>query len=176
MNINEVNKYLRDNKYVLEFQGKLHITSKYIRDLRRAEVINLDSSTSLVHVVGDTGIQVVEYIETSKERFKRFVAEAEVPYRITMENGKSYTANAHNISAEKVLNKALKDGFDWRGLVASAKLYYKGRGFKQKIGNYFITGTWESEYDELVKKLGEGKIAQHIQEQMKPSIGERKMI
>jgi hypothetical protein len=176
MDINEVHKYLKDNKYLFEFQGKLYITSKYPRDLRRAETITIGSSTSLVHVAGDNGVQVVEYLETTKERFKRFIAEAEVPYRITTDTGKSYTANAYSLPAERILNKALKEGFDWRGLVMSAKLYYKSKGFKQKVSNYFVTGTWESEYDELVKKLTEGKVAQHIQEQTRPSTGERKMI
>jgi formyltetrahydrofolate synthetase len=179
MNIKEVNEYLRLNKYIFEFQGKTYITSKFIKDLKKEEVIEISSSSSL-QVVPNTSISIITSvsnpIESTKDRFKRFIVEAEVPYRIRMDNGKSYTANAYHISAEKVLNKALKDGYDWRGIVMATKLYYKANGFKQKLSNYFILGTWESEYDEFVKKLSDGTIAEHVQQQIKPSTGERKML
>lgn len=155
MNLKEIHEYLLENRYVMEFQGKLYTTSKYKRDLAKVEVSKLPQKIN-------TGLSLPTVIESSKERFKRFIEEAEVPYRIAMQDGRTFTANAYNIKAERVFNKALADGVNYKGLVFSTKLYYKSHGFKQKISNYFVEGTWEAEYDQFMKKMASGDIVGHI--------------
>lgn len=156
MNLKEIHEYLLKERYLLKFQGKLYITSKYVRDLDKL-------GTSLPAVV-NTSLSIPTEVQSTKDRFKAFITEAEVPYRVTMDNGKSFTANAYNIKAERVFNKALSSGVNYKGLVLSTKLYYKSNGFKQKISNYFIEGTWEAEYDEFMKKLSAGDIIGHIKD------------
>lgn len=163
MNIKEVAEYLKNNNYVFEWEGELIINSKFKRDLRRAEL-----SKGLMVV--NPGVPVTGGLESTKDRFKRFIREAGVPYRISTENG-DYTANAYSLPSERVFNKALKDGINYQALVASTKLYYKGTGYKQKISNYFVMGTWESEYDEFIKRLSEGTIVKHIDGQTKGKFG-----
>lgn len=152
MDLNEVTQWLKDNKYLLDFGGKLYVTSKWIRDSRKENL----------PVPAAVAVTKESVKESGKERFKRFIKEAEVPYRLSDGQGKQYTANAYNSEADRVFSKALKEGKNWQVLVLSTKLYYKSNAYKQAIGNYFIKGTWESEYDEFVKKMATGKIVEHI--------------
>lgn len=178
MNILEVEEYLRSNNYVFNLNGMSVISSKFKRDIAAAKVSGVPV-TKAVAIVPQNNVGLLNIptrIETPKETFKRFITDAEVPYRISMENGRTYTANAPSNEAVKIFTKLLNSGINYQALVLCTKTYYKSNAFKQAISNYFVKGTWESEYNELMKKFQAGTLEQHIKAQIRPSTGERKMI
>jgi hypothetical protein len=178
MNIIEVEAYLRKNKFIFDFNGKTHISSKFIRDIAAAKEARQVSESKAVAIIPQNNmtLNIPTKVESTRERFRRFIAEAEVPYRVKTEN-RSYTCNAPSDASEKVFNKILNsDTYNYQALVMSTRLYYNSNAYKQKISNYFVTGTWESEYNEFMKKFELGTLEHHIKQQLKPSTGERKMI
>jgi hypothetical protein len=68
----------------------------------------------------------------------------------------------------KAFRKVLeKEGINYQLLVNVTRLYYKShRQFAVKIGNYIAGGQWRSDYQTALEAHKEGKLAEHIQEEI----------
>lgn len=156
--------YLQDNGYILPINGELTWTNKFKR-----EYVPI-ASTSLQLVTPSTSVQEQERVLSVGDVYRQFIKDAEVPYRITTNNGGTYTANAVSANAVREFTRIIKaidrEGrpiYNYSILVYSTKLYYANpTQFKEKLTNYFIKGTWESQYNEFKEKLERGEVEHHI--------------
>lgn len=144
----DVLQYLKDNGYLLSVDGKTIITNKFLREL------GISSSNSKPITVKHKSVEV------TKEDYKQFIVDAEVPTVITTGNGKFF-ANRFSEKGYNAYKKVLED-HDPKVLLAACKWYYKQTGMARvMIGNWFSEGIWESCYDDI-KKAVEKKVSVDI--------------
>lgn len=143
----DVLQYLKDSGYLLSVDGKAIITNKFLRDIG-AGTINARNSTSTKSTTTTTSqLSVV-----TKEDYKQFIIDAEVPTVIATGNGKFF-ANRYSEKGYSSYKKVLED-HDPKVLLAACKWYYKQTGMARvMIGNWFSEGIWESCYDDIKKAV-----------------------
>lgn len=96
-------------------------------------------------------------------KFMSFIVEARVPVRLEDNKGGMYSANKYSEKAMLIFKKAIESGVDYKMLVRSTQLYYASKtAYKQAIGNYFITGTWKSDYLALSSLGTPEEVINHI--------------
>jgi hypothetical protein len=154
MHILESLKFLKDNGYILELKGEIVLTSKFKREY--------DKYKDMLDKVPAKPFATTSSDNTSvtKDMFKQFIQDAGVPPRIEMSNGQWFFANRYNESAHKIFTKIVQgktlingQKVDVAKLIDATKSYYKARNSaRTHIGNYFITGVWESCYEEYLSK------------------------
>lgn len=156
--------YLQDNGYILPLNGELTWTNKFKR-----EYVPI-ASTSLQLVTQERSMQEQERVLSVEDVYRQFIKDAEVPYRVTTNTGGTYTVNAVSANAVREFTKIIRakdrEGnpiYNYSILVFSTKLYYTNpTQYKEKLTNYFIKGSWESQYNEFKEKLERGEVEHHI--------------
>lgn len=148
----DVLQYLKDNLYILPSSDGAIITNKFKRDIGARSTITKNSSIKQPARISST-------IDT-KERYKKFISDAEIPSKISNGNGGFFWGNRYSVDGEKAFNKVLSDSkIDEKILLAATKWYYKQQNtIKKMVGNFFINGEWESCYDDFVKAIEKHKI------------------
>jgi hypothetical protein len=165
MDKKDVFQWMLDNKYLYEVKGVFKVTNKFLRDSPTQS--NLPSEIPKM-----SSLQIINPVaESDGSLFKQFMEDAEIPFRVETQDGGQYTVKSTSKEAIKAFGKILrrieKKEIDYRGLVMCTKLYYDNdKLYRQTILNYLTKGTWEFEYNQFVNKLKNGKIEQHIREQL----------
>lgn len=143
MKFSDAANYLIERKYIVNIRGKLTLTNKFYRDLENPPTEDDLQPSTLV----------IAQPLTTKELYKKFIEDAEVPAYIALSNGSRFAANRYSVDGERVFTKILKSRkIDMDILLAATKQYYKPQNSaRQMITNYFVKGTWESVYEEHLK-------------------------
>lgn len=103
--------------------------------------------------------------------YTRFILECEVPAKLEGSNV-IYAGNKFSEDGMKAFQKALKDGFEYKGLVMAVKLYYKSTiRFKKAIGKYMKDGEWRTDYAEIINNANSGTLEKHIKDTMNEGTG-----
>jgi hypothetical protein len=169
MDLKEVLKYLRENRYLMVSKGKYVLSETFQQDAKRSMSAQLTVETAIA-VVENKIITTVVDADKWPNMFMEFIRAAQVPSRLEGARGESYYANKYSEPAMKVFRKAIESGVDLSILVKSTMLYYKsGVRFKKAISNYFVQGDWRSDYEALksMADSGETELKDHIQTQLK---------
>lgn len=172
----EIVHFLSANGYLIRTKQEYFIfTNKFYKEFTQHDIgviplpgIAISKSETTIVVVpgqsmGANGIA---------NGYMAFIRDCNVPRKITTPDGRSYAANQYSEKGVKAFAKILRriqsGGIDGALLKHTVQLYYKsGTGYKLKIGNYIGDGAWETDYQELVERLGNGTVADHIKEELK---------
>lgn len=159
----EAIELLIEKGYIIPIKGKYSLTGEFHRNY-------IPVSTELAVVskeitVNSKAVVKSENIATVKDLLKKFVKDADIPYRIKTDNG-SYTVSAVSAEGVKAFGNILKAGFDYQILVYSTKLYYKRNSYRKTLTNYLTKGDWEVEYQEFKNKLSQGEIQNHVNKEL----------
>lgn len=144
----DVLQYLKDNLYIIQQGDSWVISNKFTRELgiSPSNTVSIASS-SIIKPILKPGI-------TTKEVYKQFIQDAEIPSRITTNSG-SFWCNRYSEPGFKAFKRVWDDPKINRSiLLAATKWYYKQINTARKmVGNYFSEGIWESCYDDFVKVI-----------------------
>lgn len=178
MNLQEIIKYLKDNKYILISQGKYIMSPEFQQACKKQkeEIVEKKFSAGdsiITSVMVSEHIGIITKVEPKinySDWFIQFIKDAKVPSRLEDNHGNLYSANKYNEDARKIFQKALeKEGFDYTLLVRSTMLYYKsGIRYKKAIGTYFTSGEFRTDYLNLKQSAEEGteSLEQHLKEEI----------
>jgi len=138
-NLREAVQWLLDNGYGVMVSGQFVPTQKLNNELGGGDEIVIPLRVATISNPSDR-----------KELWNKFIADAEIPHRVTSPNGTGqYTVRQYSEVAVKALVKIVNDpSINYERLVASTKHYYKTVSYKQILSNYLVNGTWKHEYDE----------------------------
>lgn len=138
----DVLQYLKDSGYLLSVDGKTIITNKFLREL----------GISPTPAILATRQPTKKLVEATKEDYKQFIINAEVPTMITTSNGKFF-ANRFSEKGFNAFKKVISEN-DPKVLLAACKWYYKQTSTARvMIGNWFSEGIWVSCYDDMKKAI-----------------------
>ena len=142
----DVLQYLKDNFYITSTSNGLVITNKFTRELGIPPIDTkpIALNTPIIpHIV---------HSKATKDIYKLFITEANVPSKIETSNG-AYWANRYSEAGFKAFKKVFDDPAINRSvLLAATKWYYaQTRTARKMIGTYFSEGIWESCYDDFVR-------------------------
>lgn len=176
MTIQDAIEFLKNEYYILEFNGSMVITNKFKREFAKDVVMSVGGALPAVIPAKRQQIIAVPVPVplNSKLIYKKFIKEAEVPPFLPLSSGGRYAANRYSKDAEKEFGKILRDpNIDKRALLISTKLYYKQHNVaRQTISNYFIQGTWESVYEDFMDSVDKGNVEDYIKNALKEGNGE----
>lgn len=143
----DVLQYLKDNFYLVQQGDGLVISNKFTREL------GISSSNTKPIAVDTLIIPHIVHSKATKDIYKLFITEANVPSKIETSNG-AYWANRYSETGYKAFAKVFNDPKINRPvLLASTKWYYaQVRTARKMIGTYFSEGIWESCYDDFIKE------------------------
>jgi hypothetical protein len=145
MNKEDVLQFLKDGLYIVHDADSSILTSKFFRDFGvRATPTKNGDSIKPARTTTST---------ITKEDYKQFIKDAEVPTMISNGNGSKFFANRFSETGFKAF-KALPSEIDKKVLLAACKWYYKQtQTARVMIGNWFSEGIWESCYDDVKKAM-----------------------
>jgi hypothetical protein len=139
--------YLLENGYLAMINGEITITGKFKREFNPVPLEKLEK------IFPDT-----TKAGTREEVWRKFIADAEIPYKATATNGKQYTIRQYSPGIANKLMQIIKEVGDYNVLVESTKLYYKTNGYKKILSNYIDQKIWKDEYERYLKAKEEGKL------------------
>lgn len=100
--------------------------------------------------------------------YREFLLNCEIPAKCHGRDGQSYELNKYSIEGMKAFKKAIQSGYRLDALTVAVKLYYKNSvQLKKAVGNYMVSEEWRTDYETVVQKAQEGKIEEHIKQEMK---------
>ena len=144
----DVLQYLKVIFYIIQQDTGWIISNKLTRELGipSSNTISLATNTKVVDKV------VLKPALATKEFYKQFIINAEVPSKIETNSG-AFWANRYSEPGFKAFKKVFDNpSINRTILLASTKWYYaQTRTARKMIGNYFIEGIWESCYDDFVR-------------------------
>lgn len=158
--------------YIVSLKGKYQLTGNFHRNYVPVSTGLVVSNKQIATNSSQAVVTQQEQILGVKELLKKFREDAEIPFRISNDGGKPFTANAVSKEGITAFRDILKSGVDYQVLVYSTKLYYKTDSFRKGLTNYLVQGDWESYYLEFKKKLETGAIENHIKGELKASFGD----
>lgn len=157
---------------IISMKGKYTLTGQFHRDFVPVPKTGLVVSNQLATNSSQAIVTQQDKILSVKELLKKFREDAEIPFRISNDGGKPFTANAIGIDGIKAFEKILKEGIDYQVLVYATKLYYKSDSFRKGLTNYLVQGDWEVAYLEFKKKLDDGNIDGYIKGELGGDFGD----
>lgn len=174
----EVMRFLSVDGYVVRTpQGYYVFTNKFYKEYSKQDVgIVVDKAGEVVLAKSQGTVIAIPQkrldAKESRDAYLQFIVACGVPARLVNPRGESYAANQYSEQGRKafakILERARVGEIDLELLVKTAQLYYKGSAsYKLKIGNYIGEGAWESDYQNLMTALTEGKGAEHIKQSVK---------
>jgi hypothetical protein len=168
----EIVHFLSANGYLIRTKQEYFIfTNKFYKEFTQHDIgvvpvpgIAIAKSEMTRVVVPQSNI-----CDTPRDAYMRFIAECNIPRRIMTPDGGSYSGNYYSEKGMKAFTKIMmRSDIILALLVHSTQLYYKSStGYKLKIGNYIGDGAWETDYRELVERLGNGTVVEHIKQELK---------
>lgn len=175
--LSEIVHFLSANGYLIRTPQEYFIfTNKFYKEFTQHD-IGVIPIPSIVIAKSEMTRVVVPYMDIAladgiPNSYMKFIIECKVPRKIVTSNGTAYSANQYSEKGVKAFGKVLRrvasGEIDMALLVHSTTLYYKSStGYKLKIGNYIGDGAWETDYRELVERLGNGTVVEHIKEELK---------
>lgn len=96
---------------------------------------------------------------------KEFALSAEVPFRITTDNGRAYTVRAYSKEAAKALVEFMKHR-EYDIAVNATRLYYKSKLYHKTLTNFILQGDLENYYDEIITQAKNNKLPEFIRTQV----------
>lgn len=168
MNLQEAVTYLIQEGYMVTIKGKYKVTAKFNKEVTGKDIGLVSSGGSLV--VQEISPKALSTLETTTDwtgAYIKFIQEAEVPQRGEGGSG-SYDLNKFSEKAAKVFRRMIeKEGVQYPVLVKSTLLYYKThRRYPVTITRYIEDGLWRTDYMALLESAKEGKLSDHIQNQI----------
>lgn len=133
--------FLLKNGYLAQINGEVTLTGKFKRTFNPLE------SAKATEVFTES-----PSIFTPKDVWEKFVKDADIPHRVSNQNGQSYTVRQYSNALANRLAKIIADpGVDYKTLVQSTKQYYKSNAFKFTLHNYVEKEVWKIEYENYEK-------------------------
>lgn len=179
--LSEIVHFLSANGYLIRTKQEYFIfTNKFYKEFTQHDIgvipilgIAIAKSETTRVVVPIMDMALADGIPNA---YMAFIRDTKVPRKIITQDGRSYAANQYSEKGVKAFSRVLRrvasGEIDMALLVHSTTLYYKSStGYKLKIGNYIGDGAWETDYRELVERLGNGTVAEHIKEELKEGYG-----
>lgn len=174
MELNEVMLWLIASGYVKRHKDKWVFTAPFYKEMTGiAKGLALDNTVIEPNLPAVTGTEVLvpekKYTDVQWGSFyQQFITACEIPARCEGLYGKAYDLNKYSADGVKAFKKAITEGFDLSTLIFTVKLYYKNKtSLKKAIGNYMLSEEWKTDYWVNVGKASEGKIDEHIKQEMK---------
>lgn len=138
--------FLIDNDYLAVIDGKVVVTNKLTREFKPIP-------KSRIEQIFPNNPSII-----SRETiFKKFIEDAEIPYKAQSSDGKLYTIRQYSAGIADRLIQIIKN-VDYQTLVQSTKLYYKSNTFKVILSNYIDKKIWKDEYERYEKAKTSGQI------------------
>lgn len=167
MTDDELVNQMIERGYMVALKGKYNLTGNFHRNYVPV------SSTGLVVAKKEIATNASQAIVTQQEKvlgikelLKRFREDAEIPFRISNDGGKPFTANAISADGVKAFGDILKSGINYEMLVYTTKLYYQSDSYRKGLTNYLVQGDWEGAYMEFGKNMQQGKIESYIKSEL----------
>lgn len=170
--LSEIVHFLSANGYLIRTKQEYFIfTNKFYKEFTQHDIgiiplpgiaITKSEMTRVVAVGKPT-------YDSIREVYMAFIAECNIPRKAISPAGYNYSLNQYSEKGLRAFGKiVMRSDIDMALLVHSTQLYYKSaNAYKLKIGNYIGDGAWETDYRELVERLGNGTVAEHIKEELK---------
>lgn len=175
MDLKEVILWLVAEKFI-EFQkGKPRFTDpgrKAIKDATTGFIPEKAvTEAGLVPVNLSTEVMVPDgkYSDGQWERrYKDFLLKCNIPAKCYGRDGQTYELNKYSVEGMKAFRKAIQAGYQLDALTIAVALYYKNTvQLKKAVTNYMVSEEWKTDYENVVLKGQEGKIDEHIKQEMK---------
>ncbi len=172
MNIQDVTKWLVENRYIaMNIKGRYEFLKSFHEALKfsiKPTILAVQKENSNVTISDNTIPDPLQYKVYNYSHwchfYNQFILACHVPGKITSGHS-TYAGNKFSEEGMKAFQKALKDGFEYKGLVMAVTLYYKSSlNYKKAIGRYMSDGEWRTDYAALVSKAQEGNLEKHINE------------
>lgn len=175
MNLNEVMLWLVEKKYVQFHKDKPIFTDQARKEMKTSsakplQLANLDSLQTLQSKEStQIMVQGVKYTEAEWEGFyRKFLLACKIPARCEGKDGQSYELNKYSVEGVKAFKKAIQAGYQLDILIVTVSLYYQNSvRLKKAVGNYMASEEWKTDYETLLQKAEEGKVDEHIKQEMK---------
>lgn len=159
MEFKEVMNWLVVNQYVAIHKGKPVFTDKARTELN---TVGKPPAPGLVPPPPPSKLPATIGVDY-EEQYKQFIMLCKVPPKALDTYGRPYALNKFSIEGALAFKKALEKGYKLEVLAVAVALYYKsGNQFKKTIGNYMVSGEWQTDYDKVVEKAAQGNLAEHI--------------
>lgn len=170
--LSEIVHFLSANGYLIRTKQEYFIfTNKFYQEFTQHDIGVIPVRDIAIAKSEMTRVVVPERVtyDTMRDAYMAFISECNVPRRITTTDGRSYAANQYSEKGLRAFSKIMvRSDIIPALLVHSTQLYYKSStGYKLKIGNYIGDGAWETDYRELVERLGNGTVVEHIKQELK---------
>jgi hypothetical protein len=164
--LNGAMQFLLADGYVIRSpQEHYMFTNKFYKEFTHKDI---GAVVAIAEVRTETTIIKVPNPEViTNSTYMQFILDAKVPKRLEGSNNEVYEVNQYSEKGAKAFRALLKSGeVSLDLLTKSTLLYYKGPGFKQKIGNYIGDGTWRTAYHAMVDNIGKNTLKEHIKEEL----------
>jgi hypothetical protein len=144
--------FLLDNGYLaVTTDSKIVITNKFTREFRPVPRARLEQ-------VIPNSPQII----SREQIWKKFIDDADIPYKATGTDGRQYTIRQYSSGIADKLIRIIKSVDSYEILVKSTKQYYQSNSFKKILSNYIDQNIWRDEYERYEKSLKSGTIDQNI--------------
>lgn len=156
MILEEVMRWLVEEGYVRFHKGKPVFTEKYHGN----SVTSLSTTKTT-----ETAIAVLSK-DDYEGLYKKFLLQCDIPMRGYDNLGRAYALNKFSKDGAKAFELALKKGYNPEIIRLAVFTYYKSSiQYKMAVTNYMCSGSWETDYDVLLKKHEEGKLTEHLKQE-----------
>lgn len=155
MTLKESLDFLSNEGYLVYINRSPVLTSKLFQELGVLDVQSsaVEAIITPTIVTGHKGLTLQE----KKEFWHRFVQEADLPWRVPVATGGTYTVTQfHIVAVNKLLEITQRPGTDYKLLVESVKNYYKTVTYKTTFQKYLLSDMWKFEYDKFVESGAKG--------------------
>lgn len=151
MELKTVIQWLLDNNYGVLINGEFVQTEKLNKELtNRAPTIVVQTAAETVRV--SVPPKSIIAIEDKKELWNKFIADAEIPFRVGSTTGGQYTVRMYSKPAvDKLIEILRKPKVDYKILVASTKNYYATVAYKILLSKYLLNDVWQDEYEHYLR-------------------------
>lgn len=151
-------KLLEKLGYIVVSNGSPFPTNK-MRELLKEEIKTpalIPTGSVKTTPVQAGNVKPIEQLKglSPREALKKFIKEAEIPFRIQNGNFSAFTASAPSDQADKKFQQILKNpDIDYNRLVASTKAYYADLSLSRvMISRYLLNDIWEYQYNQFKPK------------------------
>lgn len=172
INLKEAVDFLLSGGYLTRgATGRYKVTQKLYDQLMHPEIIKdlellkpVVINGKLAYMPpGELPLKMVDWVSA----YTSFIVAARIPARGESKSGEYYPMNKYSNPGMKAFRKIIEAGVDLDILIKSTMLYYKsGVKLKVAITRYMEDGLWRSDYEALVNSAEEGKVEEHIKQQL----------
>lgn len=152
INLKECVDYLLANGYAVVALDQFVVTKKLQDELFKREP-NIHTPEPPQTIMPVKTVSPKSLI--GKDLWNIFIADAEIPWRVTAPDGGVYTVRQFSPAMAKKLSTIINNPeIEYSILVESTKHYYKTVTYKALLSNYLEKDIWFGEYQEWKKNKG----------------------